>query len=206
MASEEENLEIAGDGDGTVDSVETKQEHSRVPRRKRHGARHRARRRAVDILYEAENRDTDPVALIEERESLRTESDDTIPPIASYTKEIVSGVAKELDSIDDSIERYLSADWELHRLPAVDRAILRVSVWELRFNPEIPAPIGVVEGVELASEYSDPSSAGYINALLDDVAQAQDVGSPMTDIDAESDGPDDAEPDETEPVAGGDDQ
>ena len=206
MASEEENLEIAGDGDGTVDSAETKQEHSRVPRRKRHGARHRARRRAVDILYEAENRDTDPVALIEERESLRTESDDTIPPIASYTKEIVSGVAKELDSIDDSIERYLSADWELHRLPAVDRAILRVSVWELRFNPEIPAPIGVVEGVELASEYSDPASAGYINALLDDVAQAQDVGSPMTDIDAESDGADDAEPDETEPVAGGDDQ
>ena len=166
-----DNETEAGQAEGTP---------GRVPRRKRHGARHRARRRAVDILYEAENRDTDPVALVEEREALWREDHESIAPIAPYTREIVTGVAEELDAVDDLIERFLSADWELHRIPAVDRAILRVSVWELRFNPDIPAPIGVVEGVELASEYSEPTAAGYINALLDDVAQASHADSPMS--------------------------
>ncbi|WP_370657778.1 MULTISPECIES: transcription antitermination factor NusB [unclassified Corynebacterium] len=146
---------------------------------KRHTARYRARRRAADILYEAENRDVDPVAIVEDRVALAREERHAVAPIADYTKVIVQGVAEELDAIDDTISRYLSQNWELHRIPAVDRAILRLSVWELLFNPDVPTATAVVEGVELASQYSHDQAAPYIHAVLDDVAQSRSELSPM---------------------------
>lgn len=146
---------------------------------KRHTARYRARRRAADILYEAENRDVDPVAIVEDRVALAREDRHAVAPIADYTKVIVQGVAEELDTIDDTISRYLSQNWELHRIPAVDRAILRLSVWELLFNPDVPTATAVVEGVELASQYSHDQAAPYIHAVLDDVAQSRSELSPM---------------------------
>ena len=162
---------------------ENNEQHSsspeRVSRNRRHGARYRARRRAADILYEAENRDIDPVAIVEERKGLALEGEHGVAPIADYTAEIVQGVAEELDDIDDAIARYLAADWRLDRLPPVERAILRVSTWELLYNPEVPLATAVTEGVELASEYSHIKAAPYINAVLDDVAQSRRAGSPM---------------------------
>nr|WP_290226312.1 transcription antitermination factor NusB [Corynebacterium confusum] len=151
-----------------------------MSRNRRHGARYRARRRAADILYEAENRDIDPVAIVEERKGLALEGEHGVAPIADYTAEIVQGVAEELDDIDDAIARYLADDWRLDRLPPVERAILRVSTWELLFNPEVPLATAVTEGVELASEYSHIKAAPYINAVLDDIAQSRRTGSPMT--------------------------
>ena len=139
---------------------------------KRHTARYRARRRAADILYEAENRDVDPVAIVEDRIALAREDRNAVAPVAEYTQVIVKGVAEELDAIDDTISRFLAEDWELHRIPAVDRAILRLSVWELLFNPDIPTATAVVEGVEIASQYSNDQAAPYIHAVLDDVAQS----------------------------------
>ena len=147
---------------------------------KRHTARYRARRRAADILYEAENRDIDPVAIVEDRIALAREDRNAVAPIAEYTKVIITGAAEELDVIDETISRYLSEDWELHRIPAVDRAILRVSVWELLFNPDIPTATAVVEGVEIASQYSNEQAAPYIHAVLDDVAQSRSAESPMS--------------------------
>ena len=147
---------------------------------KRHTARYRARRRAADILYEAENRDIDPVAIVEDRIALAREDRNAVAPIAEYTKVIIKGAAEELDVIDETICRYLSEDWELHRIPAVDRAILRVSVWELLFNPDIPTATAVVEGVEIASQYSNEQAAPYIHAVLDDVAQSRSAESPMS--------------------------
>ena len=147
---------------------------------KRHTARYRARRRAADILYEAENRDVDPVAIVEDRVALARVQSNGVAPIADYTKVIVTGAAEELDTIDETIARYLSEDWEFHRLPAVDRAIMRVSVWELLYNPEIPTATAVVEGVEIASEYSTSQAAPYIHAVLDDVAQSRSADNPMS--------------------------
>ena len=147
---------------------------------KRHTARYRARRRAADILYEAENRDVDPVAIVEDRIALAREDRNAVAPVAEYTQVIVKGVAEELDAIDDTISRFLAEDWELHRVPAVDRAILRVSVWELLFNPDIPTATAVVEGVEIASQYSNEQAAPYIHAVLDDVAQSRSAESPMS--------------------------
>ncbi|MDN6132280.1 MAG: transcription antitermination factor NusB, partial [Corynebacterium casei] len=156
----------------------------------------RARRRAADIMYEAENRDVDPVAIVEDRIKLARENEHDVAPIAEYTKVLVTGVAEELDTIDTTIERFLSEDWELHRIPAVDRAIMRVAVWELLFNPEeIDLATAVTEGVELASEYSTDAAAPYINAVLDDVAHFRSEDNPMNaDISAE-DSEDEAESD-----------
>jgi len=159
---------------------------------RRHTARYRARRRAADILYEAENRDVDPVAIVEDRVALAREDRHAVAPIADYTKVIVQGVAEELDAIDDTISRYLSQNWELHRIPAVDRAILRLSVWELLFNPDVPTATAVVEGVELASQYSHDQAAPYIHAVLDDVAQSRSELSPMNNAGQEEES-DDAE-------------
>ncbi|MGO2829425.1 transcription antitermination factor NusB [Corynebacterium casei] len=167
-----------------------------MPKSRRHGARYRARRRAADIMYEAENRDVDPVAIVEDRIKLARENEHDVAPIAEYTKVLVTGVAEDLDTIDTTIERFLSEDWELHRIPAVDRAIMRVAVWELLFNPEeIDLATAVTEGVELASEYSTDAAAPYINAVLDDVAHFRSEDNPMNaDISAE-DSEDEAESD-----------
>ncbi|MGO1456664.1 MAG: transcription antitermination factor NusB [Corynebacterium casei] len=176
--------------------AEGKVTSNRVPKSRRHGARYRARRRAADIMYEAENRDVDPVAIVEDRIKLARENEHDVAPIAEYTKVLVTGVAEELDTIDTTIERFLSEDWELHRIPAVDRAIMRVAVWELLFNPEeIDLATAVTEGVELASEYSTDAAAPYINAVLDDVAHFRSEDNPMNaDISAE-DSEDEAESD-----------
>lgn len=134
---------------------------------KRRGARYRARRRAVDLLFEAEQRGVDPEGLIEERLELARDTDSGVAPVAEYTEEIVRGVAAEIDGIDSTISSYLSPEWPLRRLPAVDRAILRVGTWELFHNPDVPPRVAVVEGVELASEYSTDVAPPYINAVLD---------------------------------------
>ncbi len=134
---------------------------------KRRGARYRARRRAVDLLFEAEQRGVDPEKLIDERLVLARDEQSGVAPIAEYTEEIVRGVALEIDGIDSTIASYLSPEWPMRRLPAVDRAILRVGTWELFHNPDVPPRVAVVEGVELASEYSTDVAPPYINAVLD---------------------------------------
>lgn len=141
---------------------------------KRRGARYRARRRAVDLLFEAEQRGVDPAALIDERLELARDDESGVAPIAEYAEEIVRGVAVEMDGIDSTIASYLAPEWPLRRLPAVDRAILRVGTWELFHNPEVPPRVAVVEGVELASEYSTDVAPPYINAVLDAEADIAD--------------------------------
>lgn len=97
-----------------------------------------------------------------------------VNPIAEYTEQIVRGVAAEIIGIDSTISSYLTEEWPLRRLPAVDRAILRLSTWELFYNSDVPPRVAVVEGVELASEYSTDVAAPYINAVLDAEAKIAD--------------------------------
>lgn len=156
-----------------------------MPDYKRHGARYRARRRAVDILFEAETRDIDPVAIVEDRTELSQNPQNAVAPIADYTRTIVAGAAEKLDDLDDAIERSLSDDWELFRLPAVDRQILRVASWEILFNDEVDAPISIKEAVEMAAEYSGAKAAPYINAVLDRIAQSLDPNSPFAGEEAD---------------------
>ncbi|MEV0464556.1 transcription antitermination factor NusB [Nocardia tengchongensis] len=137
---------------------------------KKLGARHKARRRAVDLLFEAEARDIDPADLLSERVSLSVR-EESVAPVSPYTRVLVEGVADDLDRVDGTIESYLSQDWTLPRLPAVDRAILRVAVWELFHANDVPPVVAVDEAVELAKELSTDDSPSFINGVLGQVVQ-----------------------------------
>ncbi|NMN93584.1 transcription antitermination factor NusB [Antrihabitans stalactiti] len=137
------------------------------PAPKKLGARHKARRRAVDLLFEAEARDLDPVDLAAERSELAI-ADDQVAPVHAYTIEIVRGVAENLDRVDETVASYLQ-EWTLDRLPAVDRAILRIAVWELFYAPDVPPVVVVDEAVELAKQLSTDDSPGFINGVLGQV-------------------------------------
>ncbi len=141
---------------------------------KRRGARYRARRRAVDLLFEAEQRSVDAEELVADRIELARDPEAGVAPVPEYAEEIVIGVAREILGIDDTIVGYLSEEWPLHRLPAVDRAILRIGTWELFHNPDVPPRVAVVEAVELAAEYSTDVAPPYINAVLDSAADVAD--------------------------------
>jgi N utilization substance protein B len=136
---------------------------------KKLGARHKARRRAVDLLFEAEARDVDVSELIAERVQLSA-GDASVAPVNPYTSTLVEGVADDLDRVDGTIESYLQ-DWTLSRLPAVDRAILRVAVWELFHANDVPPVVAVDEAVELAKELSTDDSPGFINGVLGQVVR-----------------------------------
>ncbi|MCZ4079697.1 transcription antitermination factor NusB [Rhodococcus sp. H36-A4] len=131
---------------------------------KKLGARHKARKRAVDFLFEAEARDTDPVNLAKERIEL-ARADDSIAPVSEYTETLVVGVAENLDRLDGVISDHLN-DWTLKRLPAVDRAILRVAVWELFHAVDVPPVVAVDEAVELAKQLSTDDSPSFVNGVL----------------------------------------
>lgn len=124
----------------------------------------------MDILFEAEARDVDPVAIVEDRVELSRLPQPDVAPIADYTRRIVEGTAYELDLVDDTIARYLVEDWTFGRLPGVERAILRVAVWELLFNPEVPPVAAIDEAVRLTGDYSSDTAQAYVNAVLDAVA------------------------------------
>jgi N utilization substance protein B len=128
------------------------------------GARHKARKRAVDFLFEAEARDADPVDLAKERIEL-ARADDSIAPVSEYTETLIVGVAENLDRLDSVISDHLN-DWTLNRLPAVDRAILRVAVWELFHASDVPPVVAVDEAVELAKQLSTDDSPSFVNGVL----------------------------------------
>ncbi|MCT1684314.1 transcription antitermination factor NusB [Corynebacterium appendicis] len=171
-----------------------------MPDYKRHGARYRARRRAVDILFEAETRDLDPVGIVEDRAALAKDPANAVAPIADYTREIIAGAAESLDEIDDSIERFLSENWELHRIPAVDRAILRVATWEILYNDDVAPPISIANAMEMSTEYAGDNASPYIHAVLDDIIQADAADAPdiVTGEDTGGDSDGDEEPTDTQ--------
>lgn len=148
-------------------------EQSHTPRStkgpKKSGARHRARKRAVDLLFEAEARNlTDLDGLLAERRQLAAD-DAAVAPVSEYTAVLVTGVGLDRDQIDSVISSHLTG-WTLTRLPAVDRAIMRIAVWELFNAVDVPPAVVVDEAVELAKELSTDESPTYLNGVLGKVA------------------------------------
>lgn len=144
-------------------------EQSDNQRPKKSGARHRARKRAVDLLFEAEARGvTDIAGLLDARRALAAD-DASIPPVSAYTATLVSGVDDNRDQLDSVISSHLTG-WTLPRLPAVDRAIMRVAVWELFNAVDVPPAVVLDEAVELAKELSTDESPGYLHGVLGKVA------------------------------------
>jgi N utilization substance protein B len=134
-------------------------------------ARTKARKRALDLLYGADVRgDTINSALA--IDIARAEADPRRESSWPYARRIVEGVVEHGDEIDEIIETY-SQGWSIDRMPAVDRAILRIGLWELLFNDEVPNGVAIAEAVESATILSTEDSAGFINGLLGKVAQSR---------------------------------
>lgn len=129
--------------------------------------RHHARKRAVDLLFEAEARGLSPVEVADAR-SVLAQSNSDVKPLHPYTVAVAQGVGGQLAHIDELISTHLQG-WTLERLPAVDRAILRVAVWELLHADDVPEPVAVDEAVQLAKELSTDESPGFINGVLGQV-------------------------------------
>lgn len=135
-----------------------------------HSTRHKARKRAVDILFEADLRDADPLVTLADRTG-----DDT-PPVRAFTAELVRGVAAAQDSVDGRIAETLTGGWTLERLPRVDRVVLRLALHELD-RGETPADVVISEAVNLVGELSTDESPGFVNGVLARLAGTPEGGS-----------------------------
>ncbi len=122
-------------------------------------ARSKARRRALDILFESTQRDMPALEVIR----ARREKTDMV--IADYTVDVVEGVLERQEQIDEFLSTY-SQGWTLDRMPAVDLMILRIGSWELLYNDDVPDGVAVSEAVELAKMLSTDESPKFVNGLL----------------------------------------
>lgn len=122
-------------------------------------ARSKARVRAVEILFEAEQRDESI------QDALNRRRDNSTSKINPYTLDILEGFYDRAEDIDEFLETY-SQGWTLERMPAVDRNVLRVGAWELLYNDEIPDAVAVSEAVAVARELSTDDSPRFVNGLL----------------------------------------
>ena len=122
-------------------------------------ARGKARNRALDVLFEAEQRSVSAFDVLKSR---REQTDQIVNP---YTLEIVEGVVSHQTAIDEFLETY-SQGWTLERMPSVDRTILRIGTWELLYNDDVPDGVAVSEAVALAKTLSTDESPSFINGLL----------------------------------------
>jgi N utilization substance protein B len=129
------------------------------------GARSKARKRAVDLLFEADQRGLDPAVLLAERLPDLAAGPTGRAPTAEYTRTLVEGVRAHASRIDELLSTY-SHGWSLERMPAVDRAILRLAAWELLFNDEVPHAVAIDEAVLLAGTLSTEDSPRFVNGLL----------------------------------------
>jgi transcription antitermination protein NusB len=138
-----------------------------MPDRRADRGRHQARKRAVDLLFEAEARGITAAEAADARNALAEKQPD-VSPLNSYTVTVARGVTADSAHVDDLISTHLQG-WTLDRLPAVDRAILRVAVWELLHADDVPEPVAVDEAVELAKQLSTDESPGFVNGVLGQV-------------------------------------
>ncbi|UJP38948.1 transcription antitermination factor NusB [Cellulomonas palmilytica] len=125
------------------------------------GARSKARKRAVDVLFEADQRGVEPVTLLAQRIA----EPGTEAALPQYAVEIVEGVVARLARIDEVLASH-SHGWTIERMPAVDRAVLRVGTWEVLFNDEVPDAVAVDEAVDLVRALSTDESPTFVNGLL----------------------------------------
>ena len=126
-------------------------------------ARSKARKQALDLLYEADIRGTSAAVLLEQRDT--TEDGPDARPIRDFTKELIAGVAENKRKIDELITTYAQG-WDMDRLPAVDRNILRLGIFEIVWNADLEDGIAIDEALTLAKELSTDESAGYIHGVL----------------------------------------
>jgi transcription antitermination protein NusB len=122
-------------------------------------ARSKARKRALDVLFESEQRGADTLETLAGRLAAAD------PPVGEFTVELVEGVVGNRDRIDELLTTY-SQGWSLDRMPAVDRAILRLGTFELLWRDDVPDAVVIDQAVELARSLSTDDSPAFVNGLL----------------------------------------
>jgi N utilization substance protein B len=123
---------------------------------------------ALDAIFAADLRKINPEILLDVSADQQLDRQNQ-EEIVGYAKQIVAGVVSSFAEIDDRIEAF-SHKWSVERMPAVDRAILRVAVWEILFNDEVPDAVAISEAVSLANELSTDGSGTFVNGLLGAIA------------------------------------
>lgn len=134
-------------------------------------SRTKSRKRAIDALFAADIRSVSASeTLVEASEANSDRQNQDV--IFAYAREIVLGFESHKDEVDAYLEAY-SQGWALERMPALDRAIMRVATWEIIFNDDIPDAVAVNEAVEIAKEYSTDDSPNFINGLLQKISSTK---------------------------------
>ena len=121
-------------------------------------ARRKARKRALDFLYEADIRSASPLELLGSRDASELSQ-------SEYVVELLTGVETNKSKIDDLITTYAQG-WDMDRMPAIDRNILRIALFEILFKSDLDDQVAASEAVEIAGELSTDDSAQYINGIL----------------------------------------
>lgn len=135
------------------------------------GARTKSRKRALDILYGADVRE-ESINTVLAAEQARNDADPKRANSWPYARDIVIGITEHGDEIDELIETY-SQGWTIARMPAVDRALVRIGLWEILYNDEVPDAVAISEAVESAKVHSTDDSAGFVNGLLGRIAASR---------------------------------
>jgi transcription antitermination protein NusB len=130
-------------------------------------ARRKARKRALDVLYEADLRN-EPIPKV--LASALTRIEPPAPAHLPYAISIVEGVAKNLDRIDELIASYAEG-WTLDRMPVIDRNLARIAVYELLYVDEVDDAVAITEAVELAKQLSTDDSPRFLNGVLGRIAE-----------------------------------
>jgi len=122
-------------------------------------ARSKARKRALDLLYEAELRGEPVLELLDQRAA------EASPPVVPYAAHLVRGVQEHRERIDELLAAH-AEDWTLDRMPAVDRNNLRIGVYELLWADDVPDGVAISEAVQLARSLSTDASPAFVNGVL----------------------------------------
>lgn len=135
-------------------------------------ARSKARKQALDLLYETDIRGTDVLETLASRD-IPAEGPDA-RPIREYTRDLVVGVSDNRRKIDELITTYAQG-WDMDRLPAVDRNILRLGIYEILWSTDVPTSVAIDEALDLATELSSDDSSKYIHGVLGRIASIKDT-------------------------------
>lgn len=135
-------------------------------------ARTKARKRAIDILYGADVRGTSINQALGDATTRALTEPAEREASWNYARDIVRGVVDHGDEIDELIETYAQG-WSIDRMPAVDRAVVRIGIWELLFNDEVPDSVAIAEAVAHASELSTADSGKFVNGILGRIARTK---------------------------------
>jgi len=127
-------------------------------------ARTKARKRALDVLYEADLMTQDALA------TLATRIEQSDPPVPEYAAELVEGVVEHRRSLDRLIAS-VAEGWSIARMPAVDRNVIRIGAFELLYRDDVPDGVAISEAVELVGRLSTEESASFVNGVLGKIAQ-----------------------------------